>query len=195
MVIGITGPAGSGKSTVCELIKKKLSNVKIIDVDRVGHEVLTFFSVKNKIKENFGEGVFDEKGEVSRKKLGEVVFSNPKKLEELNSIVHPKIFNQVEKEIKKLSDKNDIIILDAALLYKIGLHCLCDKIIYVDAPEDLRIERLHNDRGLPLKKAKNIIISQQNLDFGPYDFKINNKSKLDELEQEIEKILKDLLRE
>ncbi|CEP77837.1 MAG: dephospho-CoA kinase [Defluviitoga tunisiensis] len=193
MVIGVTGPAGSGKSTVCNLIKKMVPHVKIIDVDRVGHEVLTLFFIKNKIKENFGEYVFDENGNVSRNKLGEIVFSDKNKLDKLNSIVHPVIYEQISKKIEKLSKENGIIILDAALLYKIGLNSLCDKIIYVDASKDKRIERLHKERGLPLNKARNIINSQYEEEFGPYDFKICNDSDLDKLNQEITKVLKEIL--
>ncbi|ABX31786.1 dephospho-CoA kinase [Petrotoga mobilis SJ95] len=193
MVIGITGPAGSGKSTISKIIKTIYKDkASIIDVDRLGHEVLTYFFIKEKLKENFGEEIFDDDNNISRSKLGEIVFSNQEKLELLNQIVHPEILNKTEQILKEISNKNDIIIIDAALLFKIGLDKLCDKIIYVDAPEELRIERLSEKRGIPLEKAKNIVKSQEHINSKRCDFKILNIGNFDQLYKETEKIIQNL---
>jgi dephospho-CoA kinase len=193
MVIGITGPAGSGKSTVSKIIKNIYGDkASIIDVDRLGHEVLTYFFIKEKLKENFGEEIFDDDNNISRSKLGEIVFSNKEKLELLNKIVHPEILKKTEQILKEISNKNDIIIVDAALLFKIGLDKLCDKIIYVDAPEELRIKRLSEKRGIPLEKAKNIVKSQEHINSKRCDFKILNIGNFDQLYKETEKIIQNL---
>lgn len=193
MVIGITGPAGSGKSTVSKIIKNIYGDkASIIDVDRLGHEVLTYFFIKEKLKENFGEEIFDDDNNISRSKLGEIVFSNKEKLELLNKIVHPEILKKTEQILKEISNKNDIIIVDAALLFKIGLDKLCDKIIYVDAPEELRIERLSENRGIPLEKARNIVKSQEHINSERCDFKILNIGNFDQLYKETEKIIQNL---
>ncbi|KUK15853.1 dephospho-CoA kinase [Petrotoga olearia] len=193
MVIGITGPAGSGKSTVSKIIKKICEDkASIIDVDRLGHEVLTYFFIKEKLKEIFGEEIFDDDNNISRSKLGEIVFSNKEKLELLNQIVHPEILKKTEQILKKISNKNDIIMVDAALLFKIGLDKLCDKIIYVDAPEELRIKRLSENRGIPLEKAKNIVKSQEYINSERCDFKILNIGNFDKLYKETEKIIQNL---
>lgn len=193
MVIGITGPAGSGKSTISKIIKTIYKDkASIIDVDRLGHEVLTYFFIKEKLKEVFGEEIFDDDTNISRSKLGEIVFSNKEKLELLNQIVHPEILNKTEQILKEISNKNDIIIIDAALLFKIGLDKLCDKIIYVDAPEELRIKRLSEKRGIPLEKAKNIVKSQEHINSKRCDFKILNIGNFDQLYKETEKIIQNL---
>jgi dephospho-CoA kinase len=193
MVIGITGPAGSGKSTISKIIKTIYKDkASIIDVDRLGHEVLTYFFIKEKLKEVFGEEIFDDDNNISRSKLGEIVFSNKEKLELLNQIVHPKILNKTEQILKEISNKNDIIIIDAALLFKIGLDKLCDKIIYVDAPEELRIKRLSEKRGIPLEKSKNIVKSQEHINSKRCDFKILNIGNFDQLYKETEKIIQNL---
>jgi len=193
LVIGITGPAGSGKSTVSKIIKKICEDkASIIDVDRLGHEVLTYFFIKEKLKEIFGEEIFDDDNNISRSKLGEIVFSNKEKLELLNQIVHPEILKKTEQILKKISNKNDIIMVDAALLFKIGLDKLCDKIIYVDAPEELRIKRLSENRGIPLEKAKNIVKSQEYINSERCDFKILNIGNFDKLYKETEKIIQNL---
>jgi len=193
MVIGITGPAGSGKSTVSKIIKNIYGDkASIIDVDRLGHEVLTYFFIKEKLKENFGEEIFDDDNNISRSKLGEIVFSDKEKLELLNKIVHPEILKKTEQILKEISNKNDIIIIDAALLFKIGLDKLCDKIIYVDAPEELRIKRLSEKRGIPLEKSKNIVKSQEHINSKRCDFKILNIGNFDQLYKETEKIIQNL---
>jgi len=69
---------------------------------------------------------------------------------------------------------------------------LCDKIIYVDAPEELRIKRLSENRGIPLKRSKNIVESQDYKDYKHYDFKIWNAGNFDQLYKEIEKIIQNL---
>jgi len=195
LVIGITGPAGSGKSTVSKIIKTIYKNkASIIDVDRLGHEVLTYFFIKEKLKEIFGEEILDDDNNISRSKLGEIVFSNKEKLELLNQIVHPEILKKTEQILKKISNKNDIIMVDAALLFKIGLDKLCDKIIYVDAPEELRIKRLSENRGIPLEKAKNIVKSQEYINSERCDFKILNIGNFDKLYKETEKIISKLMR-
>jgi len=193
MVIGITGPAGSGKSTVSKIIKTlKGDKVSIIDVDRLGHEVLTYFSIEKKLKEIFGDKIFDDNNNISRSKLGEIVFSNKEKLELLNQIVHPEILKKTKQILKKISNKNDIIVIDAALLFKIGLDKLCDKIVYVDAPEELRIERLSKKRGIPLERSKNLVKSQEYINSKYNDFKIWNIGNFDQLYKETEKIIQSL---
>ena len=78
MILGIVGKAGSGKSYVSNLLEKNFKNSIIIDVDRVGHYVLTLFHVKEKIKNTFGKIVFDENNEIDRKELGKIVFNDNK---------------------------------------------------------------------------------------------------------------------
>lgn len=190
MVIGITGPAGSGKSTVSKLIKKILNDkVRIIDVDRVGHEVLTLFFIKKKLRDVFGEEIIDNEGNISRVKLGNIVFSDKEKLEILNQTVHPTIFKKTREILKKSLKKSDIIILDAALLHKIGLDKLCDKIILVESPKQKRIERLIDKRGVPKEKAEKIVNSQNLENLGYYDFKIFNEEDINKLYKEVAKIV------
>jgi dephospho-CoA kinase len=156
MILGIVGKAGSGKSYVSKLLKENFKNSIVIDVDRVGHYVLTLFHVKEKLKDIFGQEIFDKNNEIDRKKLGEIVFSDESKLEKLNEIVHSEIYKEIEKKVKIYLKKYDIIVLDAAMLFKIGLDKMCHKIILVDASEDLRYKRLVKKRNITKEKAKNM---------------------------------------
>jgi dephospho-CoA kinase len=151
MILGIVGKAGSGKSYVSKILEENFKKSIVIDVDRVGHYVLTLLYVKKKLKEIFGEEIFDENGEIDRNKLGENVFNDNFKLEKLNEIVHSEIYKEIEKKLNNYLKKYDIISLDAALLFKIGLDKLCDKILLVDASEKERYKRLIKKRNISKK--------------------------------------------
>ncbi len=99
-IIGLTGGIGSGKSTVAEILKKL--GAVVIDLDRIGHEVLRKDSVVyKKIISVFGEGILNDDGEIDRTKLGKIVFSDEGALQRLNKIVHPAIDKRVREETIK----------------------------------------------------------------------------------------------
>lgn len=127
---------GSGKSTAADIFRQLGANV--IDVDKVGHEVLLDESVKEKLRKLFGDGIFS-RNEIDRKKLGRIVFEDESKLKALEQIVHPLIKERVSRVLENLSG---VIVLDAALLKKIGLDELCDVVITVKCSDEKIFERL-----------------------------------------------------
>lgn len=191
MILGIVGKAGSGKSYVSKILEENFKKSIVIDVDRVGHYVLTLFYVKEKLKETFGEEIFDENDEIDRKKLGEIVFNDNSKLEKLNKIVHSEIYKEIEKKLNNYLKKYDIILIDAALLFKIGLDKLCDKILLVDASEEERYKRLIKKRNISKEKAKNIIESQKKLKVDYYDEKIITNDNPEEIIEVLKKLIEE----
>jgi len=185
-VVGLTGKAGSGKT----MISKVLSNKGFVlhELDKIGHQVLNEIPVELLI-DNFGRSIINEYGNVDRKKLGDIVFSNYDKLQLLNSIVHPKIYERVKKRIT-LNNESDHLI-DGALLFDIGLSELCNCIIWIDCSEDLAIKRMVK-RGVSEEKAKYILKSQKHLDnFKKESDKVFlNNSSADELIDSIISFLK-----
>ncbi len=135
VVVGVTGVFGSGKSTASSFFPKTW---KKVDVDVIGHTLLLKKEIKKRIIKNFGKEIV-KNGTIDRKKLGAVVFSNPKKLILLNKIMHPLLKKAVQREIKK-SKKN--IVIDCALLRQLQLEKRMDFIILVTAPVKLRKQRL-----------------------------------------------------
>ena len=89
MILGITGNAGCGKSTVARIFQEW--GVHLIQADEIGHELLKKPEVKKRILDVFGRLILGDRGVIARKKLGGIVFSSPKKLRMLNSILHPLI--------------------------------------------------------------------------------------------------------
>jgi dephospho-CoA kinase len=113
----------------------------------VGHEVLREAAVKAAICERFGEGVFDNAGEVDRQKVAKIVFAEKEKgakaLSDLEAIVHPRIGERLRERIGEIAreGKTNVVVLDAAVMLQAGWASVCDQIIFVDVPREIRIAR------------------------------------------------------
>lgn len=178
MIIGITGGSGSGKSSVVKELEK--DGFYIIDADLVARECVKQGKPSyNEIREHFGDGVFFENGELNRKKLGSIVFSEEKELAVLNSITHKYIHMEIKSEIEANPGRD--IIIDAAVLKQGGFAELCDIIILVTAKKEIRIERIMKRDSLSFENAKNRIESQESDEqYKKYcDFAVDNSGKED----------------
>ncbi len=140
-VIGILGGICSGKSTVAAEFGKL--GCAVIDADRIAHALLDQTDVAEKILDSFGRELLDESGRIDRLRLARVVFSNPDKLKSLTDILHPIVLRDVDKLIGKFEQDGTIraIALDMPLLIEVGWAQRCDKLVFVECLEDLRLER------------------------------------------------------
>ncbi len=139
-IVAITGGIATGKSTVAKFVKEM--GYHVIDADRVGHKILKKDDVKELLIKAFGISL-NEKNEIDRKKLGEIVFSDRKKLELLNSIIHPRIVSEILKEISQLSNEGvREVFVEAAVLFEMKFDRYVDYVIVTDCPKELRISRL-----------------------------------------------------
>ena len=164
MVIGISGQTGAGKTTFANSLKEtfeSLFSVIYIDVDSLGHKVLNESETIEQLTKAFGEDILTD-SKIDRKKLGAKVFVSQEATELLNSIMHPRMVNIVEDIIKTNKDNSckKLIIIDAALLYKMNLARLCDKIIYVEADPEIRVKRLVSTRGMTEERARERLFAQ-----------------------------------
>src|SRR3989339_536748 len=96
MIIGLTGPMGSGKTKAAQILKEK--GAYVIEADKIAHDLLDVPQVLKKIVKAFGPVILSNK-KIDRKKLGDLVFNNPKKLKILNGILHPLIIKEIKKKI------------------------------------------------------------------------------------------------
>ena len=140
-IIGIIGGIGSGKSAVAAEFAKL--GCKVIDADKIAHELLNKKNVKEKIINIFGPAIFDSTGKIDRRKLAEIVFADAEKIARLNEIIHPLVFQRAEELIKKYNEQNQVkaIVLDMPLLVEAGWEKRCDKLIFVDAKQEIRAKR------------------------------------------------------
>jgi len=140
-IIGILGGIGSGKSTVAAEFLKL--GCKVIDADKIAHELLEKEAVREKIVGLFGQAILNSAGKVDRRKVAEVVFADADKLSSLNKTIHPLVLERAEVLIKQYNRENQVkaIVLDMPLLAEVGWAGRCNKLIFVDCKRQLRLDR------------------------------------------------------
>jgi len=160
MVIGLTGGIASGKSTVSAKLKEL--GAAVIDVDIVAREVVSKGEIAyNRIVQCFGEGILLPSGQINRKRLGGVVFSDKEKLALLNSITHPEIISRVKDRIRELkAEGRKVIVVDAAILIEMGLHKYVDSVWVVAVDRETQIKRLIERDKFDYRESENRVNSQ-----------------------------------
>ena len=189
-IIGLTGGIGSGKSTVLELFK--ILGVKTYSADKSAKKLInTDPNIINLIKSSFGENIYD-KGQLNSKKLSDIVFEDKEKLKLLNSIIHP----AVAKDFKLFLNSNneDYIVKEAAIIFETKSENNYDKIIFIQSPLEIRIERVINRDNISREEVMKRINNQldENLIIDKCDYVIRNENKED-LEDKVLSIHLDLI--
>ncbi len=153
LILGLTGKTGAGKSTVAAYLKEK--GCFIIDGDVIAREiVLPGMPALKALAASFGEDILGADGSLDRKALAKKAFSSPENTALLNEITHPFIKRRFE-ELIAFADKEGygIAVIDAAALLESDCKELCEKIIVVHAPEEIRLERILGRDGITKKQA------------------------------------------
>jgi len=147
MILGLVGGIGSGKSAVASELAKH--GGAVINADQFGHEALGQAEIRQQVVAHFGQNILDAKGAIDRKKLGAKVFADVKELRALATIVFPLIGRRIREEIDRSRRCAEVrfVVLDAAVMLEAGWNDACDKLIFVDAPRSLRLERVRQQRG------------------------------------------------
>jgi dephospho-CoA kinase len=149
-VLGLIGGIGAGKSLVAAELAKR--GALVVDADAVGHALLDQTPSRHEIVRRFGPEVLDREADtprIDRRALGRIVFEDRHSLRDLEGILHPRMRKTFERAIARAVRKGagQVIVLDAAILLEAGWDDLCDRIWYVDAPREVRLERLASQRG------------------------------------------------
>ncbi|MCM8771655.1 MAG: dephospho-CoA kinase [Candidatus Omnitrophica bacterium] len=186
LVIGITGILGSGKTTVCQILRNM--GFKVISCDEIVHQLLEKKSIIKKIEKIFGKNVI-LKNKIDRKKLRKIIFENPKEKEKLENLLHPFVFKRINREILDTRKNGGIIFIEIPLLFETKSESLFDKIIVVKALRKKIKERLKNRYSED--EIKKIWKTQLPLSYKEKksDFVIDNSGSILETEKKIKKIL------
>lgn len=187
MIIGLTGKSCAGKDAVAALLDKK--RFEVIDVDKLGHDALAMN--KDKLVEAFGDGIIAQDGSVDRKVLGPLVFSDPDKLEALNSITHPWMHDEAIRRAEEAEREGKDAVINAALLESMGFVESCDRIILVVAEYETRLKRaLQRDSGMTEEKFRDRTMAQKDVGLSLFGsgrpvFTIINDEGFDSLSRQV----------
>lgn len=137
--IGITGSIGSGKSLFCKFLESM--NYTVLYADEIAKQLYTSNeSIKKNIIKLFGQETFYG-NDLNKKYLAEKIFSDEKKLIEINSIIHPVVMEEIEKKIKIIFHAKQIVFVEAALIYEADFESYFDYIVLISASRNVRLQR------------------------------------------------------
>ena len=189
-VIGLTGGIGSGKSTVSQLLLEL--GAVILDADKVGHEAYQpGTEVWREVVAAFGREILTPGGDIDRKKLGGIVFSNPESLARLNQIMHPRMYEMIKARIEEYRQQGaKVVVLEAAVLLEAGWIPLVDGVWVTVASASEVVKRAKERTGLPEEQIRARIRSQLSTEERTKhaDIVISNDGSLDELKTKVREL-------
>ena len=163
-IIGITGPTGAGKTTALNALASL--GACIIDADEVYHRLLEeSVPLREALTARFGD-ICDERGKIDRKRLGGVVFDDPAALADLNGITHRFVGEEIRRELRAAEEaKRPAAAIDAIALIESGTGKLCDAVVGIIAPAEVRVRRIMAREGIPEDYARKRVSAQKDETF------------------------------
>lgn len=193
VIVGLTGQSGAGKTTVSDIFKE--AGFGIINCDIISREVTVAGSECNKELAMYFPRCFNKKLKLSRKAMAATVFTSKTKLELLDRVIYKYIFAEIEKEINRLSENFDYIILDAPTLFEANADNICDYIVGVTAPRELRLNRIIARDGISEEMAMKRFSSQHTETFfiDHCDYIIENDERKHSLQHKTEEVIHNII--
>jgi dephospho-CoA kinase len=188
--IGLTGGIGSGKSTVAHIFEQL--QTPVIDADEIAHQlVATGQPALVQIQQEFGTAVFNPDASLNRKKLSELVFSEPKQKQKLEAILHPLVYQSIQAELKQLNQlKKPYCIICIPLIFETNMTRIVDRILVVDCPVETQMERVQKRDNMTKERIQAIIDAQVSRAFRKSQANdlIDNSETDDRLAEEVKKL-------
>lgn len=171
-VLGLTGGIGSGKSAICKRLEGLGAGT--VDCDKLGHQAYVKGTVGyDKVVGTFGRGILSGDGEVNRRALGAIVFSDETKMQTLNEIVWPEIAKLATEEVRKFGAEGKVVVvLEAAILLRAGWEELCHEVWGCVIPVKEAVKRLHERNNLSEEEA------MKRINFGVTNSELVSKSNV-----------------
>lgn len=192
-LVGLTGGAGSGKSTVAEMMREL--GAAVVDADEATHAVYEPGTVGfDSVVREFGDRYVKD-GRIDRSQLGELVFHDAGARRRLNDIVHPLVRQwMAERTAEAVERGAAVVVQDVPLLFENSLERFFSSIVLVYVPEEVQIERLVSDRGFTKQRARAVIAAQMPIEAkrGRAHHVINNSGTRDETKAQVEAVWKQL---
>lgn len=181
LIIGICGQTGAGKSTLANMLAARGFGENL-EVDAIGHQLLQDLNVKKLLVEQFGDEIVAEDGAICRRSLGRKAFCDSTATGRLNSIMHPAMIERVRSVIDSArAAGKSALIVNAALLFSMGLNALCNRLVYVRARPEIRMARLVDLRNWTEASARERLFAQDEMPADPAILVIDNNGSEKEL--------------
>ena len=193
-VFGLTGNIGSGKSTVAAMLRDE--GIPVLDADRISREVTAPGGrAYDAVVHAFGRGIVRDDGSIDRKRLGEIVFSDPGSRERLERITHPAILEAMKEAIAALDrEGHRAVVVEAALIHESGRKGLFEAVISVTCDRETAISRLASREGMSRGQAEARLRAQMDADrkAGASDYVIDNSGGIDSTRRQVAALAKTL---
>ncbi|HEV3258859.1 MAG TPA: dephospho-CoA kinase [Gemmataceae bacterium] len=192
-VVGLVGGMGSGKSHVATEFARR--GARVISGDELGHEGLRQPEIRDQVVRRWGPAVLDGDGIIDRRKLGSMVFADPAERRALEGLLFPWIERRFREEIAA-AEKDPavpLVVLDAAIMLEAGWSRVCDRLVYIHAPRDVRLRRLAEQRGWTTKEVTARESAQMSLSekASRADYAVDNSGSPGQLARQVENLLRD----
>ncbi|HPE69783.1 MAG TPA: dephospho-CoA kinase [Thermotogota bacterium] len=179
--VGICGGIASGKTTLTRALERL--GFPVVFVDRIGHQALEQPTLRTQLEATFGPTIMDSAGQVDRRALGRVVFGAPAQMAKLNAIVHPWMVERVQQQLHARQQQGYAhVVVEAAVLYTMGLHTVVQAVVYVFSPVERRVEWLKARNHMQREQALQRIAQEDHPPAAhPPDLVVRNDGSLGQL--------------
>ena len=194
LVLGLTGGIASGKSLVAASFVRR--GARLLDADRIARDVVALGTPGlAAVLQRFGQEMRLPDGNLDRSRLGALIFADAAARADLNALLHPRIRDRIAADLQAAREQGvALCVVDAALLFELGLDAACDAVVAVDCDEAQQIARLMARNGLTREAAQQRIASQwtaqaRNARAG---WTLDNRGSLAELDREMGRVWREI---
>ena len=189
LIIGLTGGIGSGKSVASD--KFKSLGITIVDADVASRTVVEPGKPALKeIEDHFGSGIITAEGKLDRNNLREIIATDPEERKWLESVLHPKIGEQITKEISESTSVYTLFV--APLLLETNSQEMCSRVVVVDVPKDVQIQRTAKRDKVSPNQVEQMVAAQMEREkrLEKADDVLLNSGTIEDLEKQVEELHK-----
>jgi dephospho-CoA kinase len=193
--VGLTGSMGTGKATVARFFARL--GARIIDADSIARQVIMRGTKTwRKLIEVFGQDIIGSNGHIDRRRLASIAFREMSNVRRLNSIVHPPVIEEIDRQLKRAGEEGSaVVIVNAPLLFEAGMEDTFDAIIVVTCPHEEQVRRCRERNGLSVEEIERRLLAQMPLEekVKRSDYVIANNGSREDTEKQVAKIWNELI--
>ena len=194
-IFGLTGNIGSGKSTVAAMLREE--GIPVLDADRISRVVTAPGGrAYDAVLQAFGRGILRDDGSIDRKRLGEIVFSDPRSRDRLERITHPAILEVMKEAIAGIErEGHRAAVVEATLIHESGRKGLFEAVISVTCERETALSRLAARDGMSRSQAEARLRAQMDADrkAGASDYVIDNSGDIESTRRQVKRLARTLL--